>query len=218
VFVAAGDITGDGVADIITGAGAGGGPHVKVFDGATGKVVASFLAYAPGFRGGVSVAAGDVNGDGVVDVITGAGAGGGPQVIVFDGAALRVGRATPLLSFLAYAPGFRGGVWVAAGDVNADGRADIITGAGAGGGPHVEVFSGRDGSLLQSFLAFDPSFTGGVRVGAIDANGDGLADIACGAGPDGGSHVRIERVNPFRELVGFTAFDPGFLGGIYVAG
>ena len=53
-------------------------------------------------------------------------------------------------SFFAYAPTFAGGVFVAAGDVNGDGRAEIITGAGAGGGPHVQVFNASDGSVLQN--------------------------------------------------------------------
>ncbi|MEX0645292.1 MAG: VCBS repeat-containing protein, partial [Parvularculaceae bacterium] len=85
VFVAAGDVNGDGMADIITGAGAGAGPHVKVFDGATGAELRSFMAYAPTFTGGVFVAAGDVNGDGMADIITGADAGAAPHVKVFDG-------------------------------------------------------------------------------------------------------------------------------------
>ena len=63
VRVARGDVTGDGVDDIIV-APVVGAPHVKVFDGVTGAEVRSFLAFDPGFLGGITIAAGDVNGDG----------------------------------------------------------------------------------------------------------------------------------------------------------
>src|SRR5439155_16929620 len=86
VRVAVRDVTGDGVTDIITAPGAGGGPHIKVFNGATGALIREFFAYGSNFTGGVYVAAGDVNGDGIADIITGAGAGGGPHGKVFNGA------------------------------------------------------------------------------------------------------------------------------------
>ena len=104
-----------------------------------------------GFKGGVRVATGDVNGDGRADLIVGAGptsapgAGTGPRVKVFDGT-----TGTALYDFFAYEAAFAGGVYVGAGDLNADGKADIVTGAGAGGGPHVKVFSGADGSAPRS--------------------------------------------------------------------
>lgn len=73
----------------VTGAGPGMAPQVRVFDADTRVELCAFLAYDPAFRGGVRVAAVDVNGDGVPDVITGAGDGGGPHVRIWDGAALR---------------------------------------------------------------------------------------------------------------------------------
>ena len=158
--VATGDVTGDGIDDIAVGAGAGGGPHVKVFDGASGAEIQSFFAYDVGFHGGVFVGVGDTSADGRADVVMGAGAGGGPHVKVFDGRTW-----TERMSFFAYDPGFAGGVSVRAGDTNADGFADVVTGAGPGGGPHVRVVSGKDGSELQSFFAGDPTSTGGVFVG-----------------------------------------------------
>ena len=60
-----------------------------------------------------------------------------------------------------------------------------------GGGPHVEVFSGADLSLLASFYAYDPFFSGGVTVAAGDLNGDGRVDLITGAGPGGPDDVRV---------------------------
>ncbi|HXV77871.1 MAG TPA: FG-GAP-like repeat-containing protein, partial [Candidatus Polarisedimenticolaceae bacterium] len=211
VYVAAGDVDGDGYADIITGAGAGGGPHVKVFSGATGATLQSFFAYTPSFTGGVRVAAGDVNGDGFADIVTGAGPGGGSHVKVFDGL-----TSAEIRSFFAY-PGFTGGVYVAAGDVNGDGLDDIVAGAGAGGPSHVKVFDGSSGGALHSFFAYSPSFTGGVRVAAGDVNGDGFADIVTGAGPGAGPHVKVFDGVTSAAIRSFFAYDPGFLGGVYVA-
>src|SRR5207248_11335793 len=111
------------------------------------------------------------NGDGVSDIITAPGPGGDGLAKVFDG---RTGA--ELTEFQPY-PGWGGGIFVAAGDINGDGKADIITGADAGGGPHVKGFSGAEGPLLASFMAFAPTFGGGVRVAAGDVNGDGRDDI-----------------------------------------
>ena len=134
--------------DIITAAGAGGGPHVRAFSLAAGAIteLASFLAYAPLFTGGVNVAVGDVNGDGIEDIVTGAGAGAGPHLRVFSMAG---GSPRESASFSAYDPAFTGGVFVAVGDVNDDGIDDIIAGPGPGGPGHVRGFCFVMGGTLQ---------------------------------------------------------------------
>ena len=211
LFVAAGDVNGDGRADIITGAGPGGGPHVKVFDGRDLTVLRSFLGYGAGFTGGVRVATGDVDGDGRADLVTGPGAGAPPQVKVFDGqSGALVG------SFLAYDPGFAGGVFVAAGDVNRDGRADFITAPGSGAGPQVKVFDGGGGGTVRSFFSHAPSFTGGVRVAAGDVNRDGVADIVTVPGPGAPAQVKVFSGATGAVLRSFFAFDPSFGGGAFV--
>ena len=195
----AADFTGDGVPDLLAGAGPGAGPHVKLIDGATGAELFSFYAFGEGFLGGVTVAFADVNHDGALDFIVGAGPGAGPHVKVFDGR-----TSAELRSFFAYAEGFTGGVNVAGGDFDGDGFGDIITGAGPGAGPHVKVFSGRTGLELASFFAFDREFHGGVFVGAGDFDRDGRADIVTGAGPGAGPHVRV--------FVGTTLFAEALVG------
>jgi len=225
VYVAAGDLNSDGRAEIVTGAGEGGGPHVKTFQydaNATSLgermrsfagTVGSYFAYDPAFRGGVRVAAGDGNVDGTPDIVTAAGPGGGPHVRAWSG-----GSGAVLLDFFAYDPAFRGGVFVAAGDIDGDGRADVVTGAGDGGGPHVKMFSGNDAGLLMSFFAYDLDFRGGVRVAVGDMDGDGTTDIVTGPGDGGGPHVKV-----FSEVGGpivasFMASDDDLLRyGVYVA-
>ncbi len=217
VRVAVGDLTGDGTDDVVTAPGPGGGPVVRVWDGATGALVREFSAYDPAFRGGVSVALGDVTGDGVPDIVTGAGAGGGPHVRVFDGA---TGAVTG--EWMAYDPAFRGGVSVAVGNVSGDGRGEVISGAGPGGGPHVKVFNGLTEVELSSFLAYDPAFTGGVHVAAGDLLGGGGDQIITAPGAGGGPDVRVfafsvnfaEGPTVIRE---FLAYAPDFHGGVSVA-
>ena len=210
---ASGDVNGDGLPDIVVGAGFGGGPHVKVFDGANGAEIRSFFAFAEGFSGGVSVGVGDVNGDVRGDLVVGAGPGGGPHVKVFDG------RTGQLISeFFAYDKGFRGGLSVAVGDVTGDGRADIVTGAGPGGGPHVKVFNGTTGAEVRSFFPYSTGFTGGVSVAIGDLNDDDFGDIITGTGPGGGPHVKAFSGRTSDVLADFFAYATDFTGGVDVAG
>ncbi len=217
VFVACGDVTGDGTPDVIAAADAGGGPHVRAFDGKTGAEVASFFAFDAAFTGGVRVAACDVNNDGRADIVTAAGPGGEPRVTVFNGQ----NPAQQLSTFLAYAPAFAGGVFVACGSLRGSTEARIITGAGPGGGPHVRGFTGLGTAAGLELWAYDPTFTGGVQVAACDLTGDGILDVVTGAGPGGGPHVRAFDGATGLEVPGpigsFFAYNPAFTGGVWVA-
>lgn len=223
VDVAVGDVDGDGLGDIITGAGPGGGPHVIVrsFDAPTGAVTvtASFFAYDSGFRGGVSVAVGDVDGVPGDEIITGAGPGGGPHVRVFK---FNPGtrRFDAVGGIMAYSSAFSGGVDVAAGDIDGDGKAEIITGAGPGGGPHVRILrydiSTKVWTEVKGFFAY-PGFSGGVRVAVGDIDRDGTSEVITGAGPGGGPHAKAYDVTGTVVASAFS-FRSSFAGGIDVAG
>jgi FG-GAP-like repeat/Putative Ig domain len=218
MFVATGDVDGDGIPDIIVGKGTG-APRVKVFDGETGNLLASFLAFSPSFTGGVRVAAADVNNDGDADVIVGQGPGStGSLVSVFNGQSLIDGSVDLLYTVAPFGTSFSDGVYVAAGTVFSAGTPDLVIGAGAGGPPEVAVLDGEDGSLLDTFLAFDSSFTGGVRVAVGDMNSDGLADIIAGSGPGGHTEVNILDGTDGDILQSFFAGDQSYLDGVYVAG
>jgi FG-GAP-like repeat/FG-GAP repeat len=198
VYVAAGDVNGDGRDEIILGAGAGGGPRVKVIDLATTQVLADFWGIADeNFRGGARPAAGDINGDGRADLVVSAGETGGPRVAVYDGRSVGSLRQPARLApdFYAFESILTNGAYVAVGDVDGDGRADLIAGSGEGGGPRVVVYDGAAltaGRVVQvaSFMAGDANGQSGVRVAAADVDGDGLADILTGPGPNSDGTVR----------------------------
>jgi len=206
---------------IITGAGPSGGPHVRVFKGDGTPTPVNFFAYDAGFTGGVRVATGDLNLDGTDEIVTGAGPGGGPHVRAFT-----LGGSSTNLGFFPYDAGFTGGVFVAAGAVTIDEERIpfIVTGAGAGGGPHVKVFVVNPETLefaeALSFFPYDPSFTGGVEVAARDVNGDGNDEIITGAGPSGGPHVKVFEIQSedLAQIGNFNAYGATFPGGVFVAG
>jgi fibronectin-binding autotransporter adhesin len=200
LHVAAGDVNGDGVADIVVGSASLGPSFVRVINGSTSETIREFFPYTSAYTGGVFVGAGDVNGDGFADVVTGAGAGGTPHVRIFDGTSGNQ-IAGALGSFLAYPSGFAGGVRVAAGDLNGDGRAEVITGAGPGGGPHVRVFDGATTSEIFGLFAFDPSFGGGVFVAAPVPSARMAVDIP--AARTAGTEVRVAGW-ALREISGDT--------------
>lgn len=209
-----------------TGIDAGGGPLVTVnfADGHT----SSFFAYASSFTGGVRVAMGDINGDGNVDLITAPGVGGGPNIKIFN---LVSGTPIQVADFFVFEAAFFGGLYIAVGNLNNDGFGDIIVGAGPGGGPRVSAYAGSSNfsingsTVMTTFFAYAPEFTGGITVAAADRTGEGIDEIVTGAGFGGGPNVTVFQLQQtpqgaFNQVViqNFFAFDTLFTGGIYVAG
>ena len=131
---------------------------------------------------------------------------------IFDGTSGAI-----IASFFAYDPGFQQGIYVAAGNVDGDGRADVITGTGVGP-PHVKAFDIIDfynPPLLASFFAYGSSFQGGVRVATAPAWAAALTKSlrrlrSWHRPPAGLQRSRQHR----RQLL---AYD-GFFGGINIAG
>src|SRR5262245_32781875 len=204
---------------IATGAGPGDPPYVRAFDGETAELNFAVQPFGPTITGGIRVAMADFNADGYPDVAAAPGFGGPAQVKTLDG---QTGQelAGALGSFLAFGPGVDGGVWLAAGDVNGDGRADLIASAAAGG-DRIKVFSGTDGSLLANWTVGNQVSLGGARVAAADLNNDGKAEIITAAGPGAPAMVRVHNgltgATLNGPLGGFLAYGGGFDGGVFVA-
>jgi hypothetical protein len=218
VWVASADVNGDGYDDVITGPDAGPmKPEVRVFSGKTGELLTSFLATRDSFRGGVRVAAGNVTGDGRAEIVTALGAGGAPQVRVFRG-----DTGTPVAGAMgagvnAFASSFRGGVSLALGNVTGDRHYEIIVAPGAGLAPAVRVLDGTTGKGLASFKPLPASFRGGVRVGAVDVDGDGVFEVLVAAGPGGDPTVRLVNAMAGVQVAGVLGSFTGGAG-VFVAG
>ena len=230
VFVATGDVNKDGKADIIITPDLGGGPRVQILRGGDFAKIADFFGIRDvNFRGGARAAAGDINGDGFADVVVSAGYQGGPRISIWDGKLLAVGQQRNLIpDFFIFESALRNGAYVGLGDINGDGFADLIGGAGPGGGPRVRVLDGKSllavggdrAKTLDNFFAGNPDNRAGIRVTTKNLDKDKFADLMVGDGDGAGSLVTAYRGSGLATgkadvLYSFDAF-PGLTAGVYV--
>lgn len=151
------------------------GQSVVEYRGSQATIKASPAKLMVGYSGEWRTATGDVTGDGVADYVYGAGPGGNDMVIVIDGRTnAEVMRFRPFTNIRK-----GGGVFVATGDVDRDGYADVIVGTQGARAAQVVVVSGRRGNV---FARFNPFGNGkpvrvAARVAAADMDGDGKSEI-----------------------------------------
>ncbi len=213
--VAVGDIDGDGYGEIVLGAGKGSGPQIRIFSKNGANQQLDFFAFSKDFHGGVSVATGDVNGDGKEEIIVGQRSLGQAWVKIYLGNK----EHTIIAQWLAYSGNFQGGVSVAAGDFNGDGQAEVATAPGTSGGAQIKFFDGHGKPVGKSFFAFDPGEKGGASLAAADVDNDRTDELVVGRGPFGDPMVKVYRIVGNNEFVlsEWRAYDAGFRGGVKVA-
>ncbi|CAN5302169.1 hypothetical protein BH11PLA2_BH11PLA2_31690 [soil metagenome] len=218
IRTAAGDFNGDGIADVVIASGAPTGPNslpgtVRVFDGKTQQPIPLPETVAGGgrpfgdtFTRGIIVATGDLNNDGLSDLIITAEAGGGARVRVFQSTGNGFIQRSDFIGLIdgfgiPDSVRFRGGSRAAVVDINGDGTGDLVWAAGAGGGPRIAIFDGkRIGSgnnfanfkLTGDFFAVsDTSIRDGAYIFGGDFNNDGFGDLVAGGGSGAPPEVRI---------------------------
>jgi hypothetical protein len=221
VYVASGDFDRDGFADIVVAPGAGQVGPVMAFSGFDHHLLFKISPFGASTKG-VTVAVGDVDGDKRPDLIVG-NATLGSQVKVYrytsaglSGAAYRTFNAMPLQ--------YAGGVFVAAGDLDGDGKAEIIVGSNFSPGltqdSRVRIYNGANNALLRDFVPFAGNRMG-VRVAADDLDGDGKADIIMAPSKPVSTSSPNERIIGLSGLTLTAKFqqdltDVAFQGGVFV--
>lgn len=234
VFVAAGDLNGDGHDDLVISPDEGGGPRLRVISGKDFSQIVDFFGIEDtNFRGGVRPAVADINFDGYADLGVAAGFGGGPRIALFFGQTLGQLDANGLppkmvADFFLFEETLRNGAFLSLGDVNGDEIADIIGGGGPGGGPRVFIpdgatllaTNGKKLTEVANFFAGDLNLRGGIRVVAKDLDRDWLADVVTGIGTNSGSRVNVYLDTSLvpgtpAAAASFDAF-PGFTNGVFV--
>ena len=151
------------------------------------------------------MATADVNGDGVLDILTTTASGSISHVVAFENLGQNV-----LGSFYAFNQAVRNGVQISSADLNGDGKSEILLGTTGGTDQQVGVYKG-DPKAIDYFLAY-PGWKGEVRVGSVKVGN--LALISTGPGPGAGPDIRT--FGPVRhELIdSFFAGNPGDLSGV----
>jgi hypothetical protein len=185
------DLNGDGIADMVSVPQPGVAPHMVVFSGKDMSVLRSVYVFDPRFLGGVNVTTGDVDANGVADIILAADAGATPHVVVISGGTWEV-----MASFYAFDKSFKGGLRLATADADGDGVLDIITSTASGPISHVVAFGNLGQSVISSFYAFPEAVKNGVEIAAADLNNDNIAELILGTSGGTSQQVGVYRGNP----------------------
>ncbi len=194
--VALGDVNGDDVDEIIVASGPGRTGEIRVYT-KNGLELPAYRTqpFGPRYNGGVEVGAGDIDGNGTVDIVAVASMGAGTtSVFRVNPVAVDPVENVPYKSFIAFDRTARAGGSVAVADLNNDGRAEIIRGSGIGSAARVNVFdlTGTP-TLVDSFVPFAnlKKYTGGVSVSTTRFNVDATPDIVVAGGQGAGSVIEV---------------------------
>ncbi len=221
VNIAVGDVDG-GKAEIVTAPMSNGGPNIRIFGYRSGSfepTTENFMAYDENFRGGVSVAVADLEGNGMGEIITAPLSNGGPHIRIF-GFRNRV-FVPVILGLMAYDEDFMGGMTLAGGDVDGDGKDEIITGIASAGGPQIRIFGRKSDQTVilehVGFMAFAPDFRGGINLATSDLQYNGKKEIVVSVRSSGSPLVRYfnrEGTNLYEE---YLVYAESFKSGVNLA-
>ena len=223
-------------ASVAVGAGIGSSPIVRLIDAETGAVRAEAMAFETTFKGGVRVAMGDVDGDNSPEILAASGAGRVAEIRVFkEQVGSTVLKELTAYRTLPFGSAYWGGTEVACGDVDANGREDIVAAMSRGGGT-VNIFLSVNAAdpitnaAYRSFTPFGGTYDGGASVAVAELGTfsagqlvnaiipDRRVEIVVGSGAGMPATVKAYDVSATpRVVMTITPMSPSLQGGVTVA-
>ena len=200
VHVATINNDGDYIPEIVTGAGDGGGPHVRVFK-AFGALSSEFFAYDKASSHGVNIATGDINGDGVTDILTAVGSGVSQDIVGWSE------RGEELLRFTAKQFPASSALEVAAIDYDDDDAEEIAVTGVIDGVVHVALYD-NDGTFLVDTVPYDHAAS--VSLSRFDGDGDLYDDLLVAPLTTSGAPLVLTKIGALKGAV--TVSDSGKYG------
>lgn len=176
--IALGDINNNDMLELYVAPESGYPAPIKVYNRNGQQMKNDWYPFGTSYKGGYSIALGNLYNSFSQNLLIGSGVGKAPEVHVYDQ------FYTPVRTIDVFERSFAGGIDIASGDVDADGKAEIVVGAGPGKGPLIKVLEG-DGSEIHSFNAYTTFEKQGIHVEVLDVDFDGKDDIV-GFSPDVG--------------------------------
>jgi len=212
--VAMGDVDGNGTYEVLAASGPGRVGEIRVFEQVVAGSSVSLreliayrtIPFGAGYRAGVDVAAGDIDGNDRADIVAAASRGRGVVRAFLSTAAADPVADAPVLTIEAFDRRFNGGASVAVADLGtfsggqltnaaaADGKVEILVGSGAGMRAIVKAYDisrPEAPRVADSIEPFTAALKGGVSVAAGRYDADVIDDVIVRAGRGGGGATEI---------------------------
>jgi len=210
INVASGDFNGDKQVEIAVTPQGGVSSEVRIYQ-LSGKLLTKFLAYESKFTGGVNLASGDIDGNGLDELVMSPVSQRRADIKIMNkNFKLRT-------SWLAYEANYLGGANISVADLNGDGKAEIVTAPASGSSAQIKIFT-SSGKLINQFFAFEPELKSGFKITALNPYSSLGSNpiIAVASGKNMLPYVKI--FAPSGRLINsFMAYDFNFDKGVNIS-